>query len=669
MAWVEVVPQILVALAILFLPGTACALLLGVRGALAAGAAPAASLAVVAGSAVVAERLGVPFGYGPVAAGTGVALAVAGGIGLLVRRIAPPAPRPARTGPADGHASAASARTGLGRLAFGGALVIAVGLLTWRVTEALIGPRNFSQRFDIVFHLNGVRRTLDTGDGSSLTMGVLMGHADGVLAFYPAGWHDLVALVAQTLPAGPWQIPLAISAANVALAAVVWSVGVLALTRAIAGPRPRVLLFAGVFAAAFTVFPLRLLEWGTVLPYFCGVALAPGVLALVLSALRLARADRSSWLGALLVGVLAAAGLAFCHPSVAVAVIGLSVPAVGAAIVRWARIRRAAGRGPLLPVLAAAGTAIAVVGMWIVTRPRNGFPGWETPHTLGKAVLGFLASAPVGGPVAVAAAGCIAVAVVVIAVRRRDLLWLALSYAAAGFLYVVVTGFPRSAFRTAVTGPWYEDWFRIAGLLAIPAVPLAALGAAAIVSAATAAIGRLRGAPVPALAPAVTVLAVVALIPLTQVRVIDHEVGMTRNAYVLTEDADLVGPGEIAFMQRVAGVVPDGQIVANNPYDGSAELYAFAGVPVLIPHLNYTYAEDDLLLMADLVHAPSRPDVCAALERTGVRWVIQLGRVVGGFPEAERYPGIGTVTGGPGFEEVLADGERRLFRITACGLG
>lgn len=415
-SWFEASPEILVAVIVLLLPGTLVVAALGARGLIAWGAVAPVSAGVVGVAAIGADLVGVPFSPVWVLVVTIVAV----GLALLIRRMLPRR---------DGSAPRESRRTGR---AFVIGLVLAVALLCWRVASALMSPQLFSQRFDIVFHLNAVRRAVD-GDGSSLTMGQLMGES-GILSFYPSAWHDVAALVSLTtgIDHGLFTIPVAVSAANLVIAAVVWPLGCLALVRSIVGAaRPYALVLGGVLSAAFGAFPLRLLDWGVILPYFFGIALLPGVIALVIAATKVVP---RSVLDAPRAWVLAAAssvGLGLSHTSTITALAAFSAPVVVTALLRAAPPPGSSTRRiRAWHVVVLVAYIALVVLIWYVGRPYNGFAGWPTPRSLPFALGLLFANAPFGGMVPIIPMLLVGVGVLVCLVRR-DRRWLLWMYAIA----------------------------------------------------------------------------------------------------------------------------------------------------------------------------------------------------------------------------------------------
>ena len=70
-------------------------------------------------------------------------------------------------------------------------------LIALQLGFAIGQPDRISQTLDAAFHLNAVRYILEHGDGSSLHITDLV-LPPGRSSFYPAAWHDFIALGANS---------------------------------------------------------------------------------------------------------------------------------------------------------------------------------------------------------------------------------------------------------------------------------------------------------------------------------------------------------------------------------------------------------------------------------------------------------------------------------------
>lgn len=221
-----------------------------------------------------------------------------------------------------------------------------------------------------------------------------------------------------------------------------------------------------------------------------------------------------------------------------------------------------------------------------------------------------------------------------------------------------------------LTGPWYEDTFRVGVFLIVFAVPCAALGADVLFRRVALAWRRrsVGGRTLAGTSRARTLAAaafVVLLIPATQITV-SHDAELTRQAYVLADDSELISPNEIALLERIGDEVPPDAVIADNPWDGSALAWALTGRRVLSPHLLYRTSPSDAVIARHLREAVAGGDVCAAARELGVGYILDFGRYAVDNPGAHEYPGLDDLASSDAVVEIDREGDAVLYRLTAC---
>jgi hypothetical protein len=109
-------------------------------------------------------------------------------------------------------------------------------------------------------------------------------------------------------------------------------------------------------------------------------------------------------------------------------------------------------------------------------------------------------------------------------------------------------------------------------------------------------------------------------------------------------------------------------MVANNPWDGSALLWALADRRVLFPHLGINTTDDQNYLAQHLVDASTDPEVCAAANRLHVGFMVIGDAKFWPWDLRNRdYPGIVDPGTHKGFQLVASSGDHlRLYQLTAC---
>lgn len=705
--WLSAVPAALAAAFWVIGPGLLVTRTAGVRGVSAWGAAPLVSVALIATSAALGTAVGITWDpWVPLLAAVLVAVSAGLSRGLLARRPAGsslhrgwrPAlrtwepgrrlrtalvrlrtprgtfargPEPVTTA-LPGVWRTSAQRAGVdGRRAGVAALVgtVLAGALSWLTVVRGFGPVDqMSSTYDAVFHYSGVAHVLDTGDGSSLTLGTLT-NPGAATAFYPGAWHDLVSLVATTSGTG---VPVATNLTAWSVAGLVFPLSSLFLSRHVLGRSAGAAFAAPLLATAFTGFPWMLMAFGVLWPNLLGLALLPAALTVVAVLSGTAREPVLRPAGALALAVAAVLALGFAHPN---AVFSLAV--LGLFPVLWAAARLVRRR--LLtsrfwqPVLAVAALTVLVTTVWWLMTASSLTEGvrgvdWPAFTDTPGAVADVLWNATNGRPRLIVLSVLVIVGAVA-ALRRVTTSWLVPAHLASGWLYVLAAS-SEGELSAALTGAWYNDSYRLAAMVPVTGVPLVVLGLVTVAGLLRSALRRLpRAAPVLRRrgAPAAVVVALTAVAFATT-----GGLYVSTHASVLAgpyqEPADvLLGPGQRAFLEEVGRIVPEGQVVATDPYTGNALLYPLTGREVLFPHLVGSWTPEQTVVATRLRDAATDPAVCEAAAATRVGWLLS-GPITfwpwhGG---ASWYPGLHATGAMPGFELVASGGGQELWRLTAC---
>ncbi|MEJ8278721.1 DUF6541 family protein [Pseudonocardia spirodelae] len=673
MSWAAAVPVALVAAAWCVLPGALVARAAGIRGVSCWGAAPLVSVALVATTAVLAGRAGVPWGALPVLVVTVLVAAVA----LAVRTPWRRRRASGGAGPADGRDRwwARLLRGGPDGPLAGPALLVglvvtvAIGWLTVMLAFGAVDA--VSPTYDAIYHYSAVARILLTGDASSLTLGAL--NNPGRPSAYPAAWHDLVSLVVLGTGA---SVPVASNIAAFTAAAVVWPLSCTLLVRQVAGPRPGAVLVAPVLATAFTAMPWLLLNWGVLWPNLLGLALVPAGLAAVATVLGLTRGSTVGRVQALLLGVAAVPALGLAHPNAAVSLVVLALSPLAVAAVRATvrLLRRGRPLAAAAPVAGALAALAAVLWLLAWSPLLDGVRAFDWKASMGarEALLGVLWNGTNKRPELVVVSVLVVVGAV-LALRRARTAWLVPAHLTSAFLYVLAVA-REGELVTALTGAWYNDSHRLAAMVPVTGVPLATLGVLGVAGLLVRAAGVLRGGrtdpgrrlPPVAAVPVVALVAAVLVLATGGLRIGLHA-AVVADAYRY-ETGRVLQPGQREFLERVGQETPPGAVVAANPWTGNGLLFPLTGREVLFPHLSGTWTPEQELLRRRLDDAAADPAVCDAVRATGTRWVIDGPVSWWPYdPRADTYPGIDDVDTAPGFEPVLSGGGSTLYRITACG--
>lgn len=648
-AWLAALLPALLAVALVTLPGLATAWALRLRGLGLLAGSVAASLAIIAMATLAAPVIGLRWGLLPVLGGA-LALAL---IAFLVRRWLPAGP-PTRAFAWRDLTAAVP-------------VLVGAGIIAIEVVRAIGAPENVSQTYDAVFHLNAVAFIMDTGDASPLHMNLAAPEQEIVV--YPTLWHALVALV-STL--GGASVPVATNAVTLAVAAWIWPVAALFFTAPFVSGRRSGFLFAAIFAATSSAFPYLMLSWGVLYPNMLSGAILPIALGFTHLALRpesqTLRVPRASlWIGA--AGAIGAVG--FAHPNGLFGFAAIVLPLLVAYGVRVGTRRlsplgRVARWGGVLAALA------LIAMMWVVA--QNGDSDKQYEGGVLKGVLGALSNAPLIPAKAWFVTVFVLAGAILLVLWRRHR-WLVLSYGLTVLLYAIAIGL-TGPLRDAFTVAWYNDAARLAALLPITAVPLAAVAAMLLFDAV-----RLGLPRVPLALPSwertswlpVIALVAVAAIIMTGARGanIGSQIGWMSGLFSPhpndRAEPDMLSSDELALLDRLGQEVPEGSRIAGDPWNGSAYAYAISGRNVLFPHMGSLLDEDSLLIASSL--STMGAAACAPLERLGVGYVLDFGD-----PQFETYrselsphfAGLRHVAQNPILHEIDREGEAALYRVD-CG--
>jgi uncharacterized membrane protein SirB2 len=655
MSWVDAVPAALVTVAWLLLPGLPSMYALGLRGLAAWGMAPVAGVALLGLTAIVAGKLGIAWSVGLAIGVSALAAVIVGGLAFLLRR----------------KVSVVTERDPLRLTSVAGAsLVPAVVLGAITIVRGFGRPDNLSQTYDALFHYNAIALIVDTGNGSSLTLSSF-GATDTASSFYPAAWHDLAALVVS---AAGTPIPVAANLVSAVGAVLLWPLGMLLLARQIFGRSYAALAITGVISVGFAAGPWGLLGFGVLWPNALGLAMIPAGLAVLLSIAGLAKDDALGRGHALILLPVVVAGATLAHPGALFSLIALGVFPLGHGLLRRTlRLRR---EGRIWRGVGEAGASLMILGAawyWTATTPNPAFrtvreihwPAFDTPTRAAREVL---LNGTNGNDALLVLSVVVLVGVIGVALVASQR-WLIPAHLMTGFLYVVAAAYNLPETRK-FTGYWYNDSYRLAAVLPVTAVPLAVAGIPLLAKLITARVPAGESAWRRVAGSSAVIAVALAAVLVVGTRGMNNPDRTARLAshYLTPAPGDLLADADQrAFLGRIKQRIPEGSVVANNPWDGSGMLWALADRRTLFPHFTAPAGTDQLYLAYHLSDAASDPRVCGIAHRLRVDYLL-IGDAQF-WPWDDRrndYPGFRDPGSKPGFQLLDSDGARKLYRLTAC---
>ncbi|MEP7017640.1 MAG: DUF6541 family protein [Actinomycetota bacterium] len=674
--WAPAVPPALVAALLLVVPGLIVNLGLGARGFDALGLAPLSSLGVLAMATLMVPVLVGRWSLTAVAISLALIVLVAV-LGRLVIALWSGRRRPGR--PELSVQGVWSGVLGLRTpriwwmsqpwrprrrttwwLASAG---LAAALVALNFVLGVRDPNLPSQTIDAGFHYNAVLAVMHFG----LPDGGHVGAASGAAAtgWYPPLWHDLTALTSTLTGV---NVAIGANAVGWAIGGVVWPLSMVWLCSRIL-PHARLIttLALGVCTGAITLFPYIMLSYGVLWPNVLSSAALPAGIALTLMVMHLmprspqALEDISSagvaadgatlnesekaavqqgaalgpglsWWTVLFVGFLGVVGMFFAHPG---AVFALGIWAFVSAVMLSGRmIVRSRALGPrhlrrslrwlLLGWL-------VVLGLWAsmdlvpalnAVRDFNWHNLMTTNQAMGQALT--LSTIITKANWAFGAATLWGFYRLLKVPRLR---WLLVSHVFLVFLYMICAGSSTWLARE-LTGFWYNDAQRVAALLPITAVPLAAIGITSGADTLGRVVGRVSADVFGRVLSARRALGIAAVGMLVLVSVIPNQ-GLVAGASVLHNRYTnrnyshlMVTADEQVLYEKLATQLRPGETVLGSPFTGAQFSAIWSGHGVVIPHTSSNPTPDVRLVSEEFKSFTTKPTVCAALKRLKVGVVV-----------------------------------------------
>lgn len=664
MSWLATIPLLLFAVVVAFVPGYVMGWALRIPARLRVFLSPLLSFALVAVSAIVLGKTGIAWSLISFVVVAAVLVAAAAGVMHLV----------GRRWPALASASWPGNDVPVAWPVVGAVLG---GFLVLHMTEDMVyGPEAFSQSLDNSFHMNAIRWIQEHGDASSLTLGAVSA-ADQQPAFYPAGWHDFVSLIYSTTGT---SIATATIVTVLLAAGILWPCSLVALSLSIPKLRRLQALAIPAMICGFAAFPGLLLRWGVLFPNLLGYALLPSFVALMVYLVQvMVRGEYAALLSLCLAALVGVAGLALVHPNAVVSAMVFALPLVLAGVAWIVRSRELASRQKWVRSALLGLVILGCVGAWWFLRPgASASNTWEPMLTEGEALYQFLFLGLENGnqlgdtfnPSHVV--GFLALWGVGYLLYKRRNLWLIASWALIGYLWIIAATVPRGDFRLLMVGPWYTDHFRLAALVVFPSVLLAGIGLGGAVEGLFVrimhAIPRDKQVKVaPALMGASMVLVLVVAGLTSRVPSVQETTLAVSKEYRVTPSSVVVTQDELNVINEIPKIVPKGDTIVNNPWDGSPFIYALADRHLTSYHFEFQTSPKYAAIINDLKDAATNPEVCREVTQYRAYWYVHMENQLNFGPDAQKnYDALVEASATDLMTPVYSSGPVVLYRITAC---
>jgi hypothetical protein len=635
-------------LVVLVVPGIMIGAAAGLRGWALAGLTPLLTYTATGLTGPWLATMGLPYTVGTAAAGTLLLAGLAGGARMLALR--------RRTSGGD-SADAPGRWTGRAHVSVAVCVLVATAVSVVAVLSAAGGTTAVFQRWDTVFHANGIRYIAETGDGGLYGMASINWYPDG--SFYPNAYH-LVGSLVYTLSGA--SIPTVLNSITVPIAGI-FALSLVALIRQFGGRA----VFAGsaaIVAGSATTGAYESVSSG-LLPFALGVVLTPLAVVAVQRFLQRPGPDTAAVLA------LATAGLLAAHSSTLFGAILFAVPML---VQRWLRREGRPGRDLLRLLTAGVGAAVLtaphLIGAVNFTSGSYPYLPWASDIPVRSSLEQLLTFRQILEVPQLWLSALLVVGIIGLGALRA-MRWVGAAAVLLSGLFVLVASYGALPWVITLSRPWWNDRYRLMALAAIPLCLLAGHGLAELqrwFTRSASALPWVRVRPrVPArLGLASAIVMVCALATVTNGFYTSANATAVSYAYHNGPDAEdtpaPVSGAEVAAMLEMGRLAEPGEMVLNDRKDGTAWLYAISGVRPVAGHYDPGMAPPDARLLANHFHEyAANPEVRAAVERLDVRHVLLGSGSIN--PDLPRAPGLRDLEGLPFLEKVFSNSDAVIYEL------
>lgn len=673
--WLFPLP-LLVALATVFIPGLVVGSLIGFRNKWLWAWAPAASVTIVAVTAIVAGKIGITWGFLPLLVATLLVLLVCW-MGRWVRS-------KLRAAPGDFQKSVSAQTLSIPEnhwqipVAFIAVFILAT---IWFATVIKL-PGAFAQSWDNAFHLNLAMMFTQNGNASSLAANIVGTDPTG---YYPAAWHGLVSLIASTCSR---SVVVATNALTVVVAFLVWPLSIYTFTSEITSNKLASTLSIPL-SLAFPQFPMGFIGYGTLYPNLLGYAFIPLCAALLINWLR-------KWphqiIYKLCLAVVAITAASVSHPN------SIFVIAIFFVVITWRFTLRAiqkklasAQKNKVTQALFVLGWSLLWFGIYIgwdrfcyqvsfIHDMRRYISFNEVSETYTKAVKQLLLIS--GGnsfnpdfhysyllliPIT------ILVWLGFFNVIRKTRYWLLIFiWIPLAFYYLIVTGMQNASLRQYFVGVWYNDAPRVFAPIVFVAVPLSAIGAAWIWSLILRFVHKIRSVKTRVMAFPLY-LACLALFAICGPLPLKSTGPWVFSTFEIPEpDADgyqLIDTDELELLFVLPKYVPKNDAILANPWEGGTFSWAIGERRAVFPKISGDVYPNSLAILAKTLDPQKDPQVCKKIEAENSRYLLELQDQYlwgeSGWEIEKQYPALDNID--PKTSKLVKRvGDAKLLRYQGC---
>lgn len=551
-----------------------------------------------------------------------------------------------------------------------------IGIVVFLVP--LESPEAVSVTYDDMLHYGVLRNFVDTGIYSTLNTGVYIDVNPSGGSYYPAAWHMFSAMITSITGA---SIAIASNAANFVLSCIAFPLSVLFLLKQVFPENKRAIIAGSFVSLGFMAFPWYFLIYGRLVSNLMGFVYVPCLVGLAIVALN-PREQKQLRIRFFVLAILGCITAVLAQPNAFFTVVYFVAPYCIYLIWTHPKLEEKTAKQKLGRV---AVFCIIVLILWLIAYRlpflrsviQFNWPGhWTVPTSFLKVL--FAASFPTPYSIIM---GVLIIIGSVCAVRNRKYTWMFAVYAILAIVYIIDASQWGGQPKHILAGFWYTDTHRVAGMVALAGIPLAALGAGWLVKC----IGKLgKSSRTNYIISGIALVAIALLIfrpgpgvfgeSRSPSSYLSKEVKWIYNLNY-GEDENIFSQQEREFTEKVKEITGDSKVY-NAPFDGSN--FAFQHMGVNANYREYYVDpgrnEYEKILQSSLNEYASNKEVQEAVAALGIEYVMLLDYAHDpatpdwwpGYEEGygkywEGVEGIRDDT--PGFELVLADNDMRLYKL------
>lgn len=555
----------------------------------------------------------------------------------------------------------------------------------------------FVQYDDNMTHLGAIKSMIDGGSLNIFTSNAYSATAYTEVPAHPSGYYPaayyLITSIAGSIPGVITST--AENATNIAFTITCFPLGTCALIDCLINRKDKWHHWAAasVLTCAFIAFPLRMLTVHGAFPNFGAFCLTPSLCVIFIRMLNQILEQHSGAVPSAFGFVLASIGTAATHPN---AIFFATVILLPYLIINFIpklideKIGSSKSAGRLVRAIQFGTTAVYVFA-WVLLNRSNVLASivqfnWSWSMTVTEKIKALLTCSYYFGVEQLPLAVLVAIGAAS-GIRSRDNRWVVISYLLCCALFCFGAVDSKLIKQLAI-GFWYTDPERIAAMVSIAAVPVAAIGLSTSLDCIEKLLLRYvavsqtnERSPI-----APNILAIFVLVALlyntgdlcpsdSQASQWTIAMGQVRGVYN-SESFQPYSEDEQAFVEKVKKYLSANELVINFPYDGSIFSYPINNLNVYYKakSLSNETAESQLI-RTKLNRIATDSEVQNAVKAIGAKYVLILDR--SGFRQINetdandgyinyqisQWSGFEINDETPGFQPILKGRELRLYRI------